>query len=304
MKDSLALPPQANFNLSSEMEEKLPNIPKTNIFQIPEGYFDVLLPQIQERLKQSTQKPFSGTGPLEDYTPLHDLVKQPVFATPPEYFETLYNRIQIRLQSQPQAKPFQLEALENFEVGLEPKEVYAVPENYFDHLSERILSKIVSAENQKPASLDFGALEESELGILVAIPKQNVFQLPENYFEQFSVTTESVTEKTETEPNQQETKVIRLIPGWARYAASVAAAIAILLTGYWFRPATTQTEDCTELLCNVSDEEILQYLETQDVRFTKIKTDATPAKIQLDANGLDQLEFSDDDLLNAAESIE
>ncbi len=304
MKDFLALTTQENANHSFKMEDKLNHIPKQNAFLVPEGYFDALLQRIHLRLQQSSQQQVPEEMPLEGYSTIHDLAKNSVFTTPPDYFENLYNRLLIQLQNQSQAVPVTFEALENFEAGLTQKELYEAPENYFENLSEQILSKILYSEKQKPAPLDFSALEEGELGILASLPKENVFQLPENYFEQFSVTPVVPVETTVPKTDEKEAKVIRLIPSWARYAASVAAAVLVLLGGYWFYPKNvTRADDCTELLCNLSDEEILQYLETQDVRFNGAQA-AAPATSPLDHGGLDQTDLSEDELLNAAESIE
>ncbi len=282
----------------------LENIPKQTVFQVPEGYFDKLLQQIQTRLPASQSVVIHAEKPLSEYSVIHDLSKDTIFAVPPRYFETLYERIKNRLDTHAETALLNFSALHEFESDLNTKEMYAVPKNYFENLPDQILAKIVSSTTQKPLPLDFSVLEEAELGIMATIPKQNVFQLPENYFEKLSIQPEEQLEAAAEQETEKEAKVVHFIPGWARYAATLAASVLVLLMGYWFYPKNAQTPaECTELLCNLSDDEILQYLETQDVRFATNKT-AAPAAKPLEDNVLEQYDIGEDDLLNAAESIE
>jgi hypothetical protein len=213
--------------------------------------------------------------------------RQPVFRVPDDYFENLPKRIAARLGEPPTR--LDCEELSAFGIGLLKQETFSVPAGYFEGLPGQIMARALAAAS--PAEpLDFPHLEKGDLGILAAIPKKNVFQVPEGYFDKPLVVP---TLQQPLQPAHQEARVVRLMPRWAKYAAAVAASVVVFATGYWLYPTNTKAEDCAELLCNLTDDEILQYLDRQDVR------NPAPAAIE---STTDQLDWSEEELLNAAES--
>lgn len=278
---------------------KLQSLPKQTVFKIPDGYFDLLLLKIHTRLNGVRPDQLDDKKPLLDYSVIEDISHGSIFITPPDYFENLYNRILTKLNRNNEDNKLDFVYMRDFESDPNNDKSYIIPDNYFENLSNRILARIDVTEKRE--SLNFSVLDDSGIGILAGIPKKNIFEVPENYFEKLSIPPEIKLSGEILE--KQETKVIRLIPGWARYATAIAASVVLLLTaGYWFYPKETQSE-CTELLCNLSDEEILHYLEKQDVRLSGTQL-SNPVSTHLDGNILEQSELSDDELLNAIEGIE
>ncbi|MBC8111823.1 MAG: hypothetical protein H7Y04_12250 [Verrucomicrobia bacterium] len=234
------------------------NLPKQTIFKTPPGYFENFAEKLQARL---TEKPvFSDEFPLAAYSVLDEMSRKSIFLTPENYFETLADQILQKVQqSSVSDSLLEFLALERMTLeDIEKPEIFQVPENYFENLSQRILDKIQS--DIKPEPLNFEDLEAAELGVLASIPKQNIFKAPDNYFERLSGNINP--EKTERSDVNQPVRTVRLIPSWLRYSASVAA---LLVLG-WFGYTNFAEQDkiaetpCENLLCQISDEEIVQYL--------------------------------------------
>ncbi|WP_337040534.1 hypothetical protein [Emticicia sp. 17c] len=128
---------------------KITELPKVNIFKVPEGYFDTLAVVIHEKIG-ITQDPAINFG------------KKQSFQVPENYFDTLSAKILNRIAVTEQAR-ITLDTLEKaniftvpegyFEVleeqiqtniwieSFERKNIFEVPENYFEKLPETILEK-------------------------------------------------------------------------------------------------------------------------------------------------------------------
>ncbi|MDZ7897068.1 MAG: hypothetical protein U5N85_03435 [Arcicella sp.] len=92
-------------------EFDLENIPKQNIFRVPENYFEELSAKIEFRTQSK----------------LESLPKENIFHVPENYFENLSEIITQRTQSE----------VENL-----PKEnIFQVPDNYFTDLESKILAR-------------------------------------------------------------------------------------------------------------------------------------------------------------------
>jgi len=86
------------------------------------------------------------------------------------------------------------------------------------------------------------------------IPKKNIFEVPDGYFDRLPM---KIQARVET------TKEIHSIPVWnfaLRYALPVV--IAGLALVYYFRPRPNQTED---LLASISNENLIAFLDESDI---------------------------------------
>ena len=128
---------------------------------------------------------------------------------------------------------------------------------YFDGLATSILSKI---DNQSATLLQNEVqkeLEETE-PLLARIPKVNVYRVPDNYFDTFTV---SVT--------INKPAIVRKLnrrASWITYAAA-AVIIGIIAIGILFlinnnRALQNDTNSYAKALSRVSDRELVNYLET------------------------------------------
>lgn len=90
--------------------------------------------------------------------------------------------------------------------------------------------------------------------------KQRVFSVPDGYFEQLPTQIQQrVTSQT------AKRSVFSL--SWVRYGVSFAGVLLVLLTGYLFYPTSDGASSVQPqtTLADVSDEEIIQYLQQADL---------------------------------------
>jgi hypothetical protein len=130
----------------------LPETGKENPYQAPEGYFDSLAANIMNRIKAteagSPREELSFLSPV-----LNNLDKKFPFSNPVEYFEELPENVVAGIK----AVDFVNEELENLSPlmnGLKGKQVYEVPANYFDIVPGIVLDRI-KQQNALVVVVDF-----------------------------------------------------------------------------------------------------------------------------------------------------
>ncbi len=126
-----------------------------------------------------------------------EAVYDKIYTVPDNYFENLATNILLKIKSE--------------------QSVYTVPSSYFNDLSDNILQKI---KQQKPNDI-YNELQEIAPA-LNTISKENLYQVPDNYFENLTYTS-----------NKQPAKVISIgFKKWYKYAAA-AAIIFVTATVYF-----------------------------------------------------------------------
>jgi hypothetical protein len=151
------------------------------------------------------------------------------------------------------------------ELFKKPVTPFEVPENYFDNLSNNILSKIkqntfaVSEENEISAEL------ETIAPLLNTINKRNVYSVPDEYFNSFSV---NISKKPVP------AKVINLFSRrkWLGYVVAAVITGIVATAGFYFFDNTSNTDNpyqqlskinITDGISKLSDAEINAFLNTQ-----------------------------------------
>lgn len=137
------LPEEIWARISTLGEIRLSDIPKESVFQIPANYFAQLPDAIQKKIME-----WNGLH-------LADIPKLSVFSVPSNYFEQLPEQIQAQILA------LLPKTLEN----LPKKEVFEVPADFFENLTQKILQKSTLSES------------------LENLSKESVFATPDNYFE-------------------------------------------------------------------------------------------------------------------------
>ena len=233
---------------------KIAELPKVNIFKVPEGYFDTLPMSIQEKITLS-EEPLVNFGTKQNFT------------VPDNYFDTLSSRIMTRIAS-----------LEKQEVRLEnlPKvNVFNVPQGYFENAVE-----IISAQVR-----------------IEGIERKNIFEVPAGYFNELPA---RILAKT-----QEEAKVIK-VNWWQKGRIMWAAAASIvLLIGLGFAVPQFSQSDSEAALEALSKDEINSYLATQDLGYLEyeaITTNTTPLPKELETKIIDDLNINKKDILEHLES--
>jgi len=181
---------------------------------LPDNYFDSFSSRLFSKIKANDE--------LKDYPLLSGLEKVNPFAVPAGYFE---------------AK----EELLEFPVLLQLKQKnFLVPANYFETLPAAVANKI---------AVD---AEISEYKTLAAVSKENVFALPQDYFENFYGSVKEVVA-----PARVVSLYSRVLK---KYSFAAAAAVALLIT-FTVLLINQNTEikptgECTTFAC-LSKKEIL-----------------------------------------------
>jgi cytoskeletal protein RodZ len=118
------------------------------------------------------------------------------------------------------------------------------------------------------------------------IGKQNIFSVPDNYFEMLP----SVIQARAVKPQRQ-----MVWFGWHRWSVAFAS-IALLLVGAWFF-TQNQASTAEQELAKVSNQEIIEYLKESDITQSEVIESASNAGIRMDQSMLQQLDVPEDALL-------
>ncbi len=237
--DGLAMQVMLRIGLEEKTgADPLLTISKENIYKAPEGYFDELAANILNRIKatetENVQEELELLSPL-----LGKLEKKNPFTPPAGYFDDLSKTITEGVQ----AIEFVNEELENLSPlmnSLKEKNVYSVPQGYFDNFATETLSKIQHPP-AKVISIGFGRkiLRYAAAAVVVGVMTLGAYKI-------INPTTEvpfaAVTDKDLE--SFLDNNTINL--------ADTSAVTAV---------ADINDDDTKDLLADVSDEELQQYLE-------------------------------------------
>lgn len=153
-------------------------------FGTPENYFESFSSRLFSKIKANEE--------LKEYPLLSSLEKSNPFVVPAGYFEAKEELLQYPVLRDLKQRNF------------------IVPADYFETLPARVANKIAVAE------------ETEVCETLFAINKENVFTVPEKYFEEFAGNVKAVVNPAKVVPLYG--RILK------KYSFAVAAAILLLLT--------------------------------------------------------------------------
>ncbi|MEO6541550.1 MAG: hypothetical protein ABIN74_11180 [Ferruginibacter sp.] len=259
-------------------------IGKVNVFTVPEGYFEYLATDILMGIKHEngfTQDTARVTG------------------IPNGYFDTLADSILNKIKAQDtEDAAAEIEGLSPVLFNIKTEKVFETPQGYFDSLPGTVLQKIKAQEVEEDASIEIRALSP----MLYSIQNENVFEVPQGYFENLS---DDVLHKVKPQP-----KVVKM-PGrsstFFKYAVAAAFTGMMALGVFKFTSVNDKTvlpdyvtaglqiKDVDKELANISDDEIVNFLEAN----------GTDVKTAMVANSIDKNELpSQDDYLLDDEALD
>jgi hypothetical protein len=229
---------------------------------VPEGYFDNLASGIMARIKEET---VTGINETATSVVLAGIGNKNVFTVPKGYFEELPDAVISRLDNENIGSKL-LDGIGN-------TNVFTVPGNYFEGLADQIMARL-NNENSNVQQ------ETAEISAVVAnIGNKNVFTVPQGYFENLAL---PVTKQAAP------AKLVRMNTRrtFLRYAAAavVTGFLAISAFFVWnqgnkpslsadniaaIKKADTiiKTNSFDKELASISDADIVNFLESkgQDV---------------------------------------
>ena len=286
------------INILSELQSVSPTvaaIAPVNPYQVPEGYFESLAPQILAFLKEpeysvlpsAIQNPYTVPRGYFDNLPeeILSLVKDDAsallkdksanpYTVPSGYFDNLAENILQRVKNQENLSPKEeLESLSPLLSKLEKTIPFTLPEGYFDDLSGNVVAGM--------KAIDFVNEELENLSPLMnSLKSENVYEVPAEYFDDLPY---SVLSKVK---EKKPAKVVSMSFGKKvmRYAAAAVIFGIVITAGVLFMnrqnaPANPgsivqteqklQTETQNELK-GLTDDELLNFIENQSASLPDI----------------------------------
>ncbi len=237
-----------------QSEEASPVLPasKQNPYSVPSGYFENLADTLLNRVK--AEKASSAKEEIEALSPvLGKLNKTTPYSLPNGYFEDLATNITDG------AKAIELvnEELENLSplmIGLKSNNVYEAPEGYFDSLATTLLAKVKQQQPAKVVSMNFSRKIMRYAAAAVIVGVVFVAGWFINTVGPASATEERIAkELNEKVKKVSDDELIKFFED-ANTAIDDNTVAAI--------PSTEiDAADMKDMLADISDEELQQYLE-------------------------------------------
>ena len=142
----------------SELESSFSNVPARNIYSVPQGYFDGLAGVVLNRIKA-----LDATHPQEELNYLspflNDISRELPFSVPQDYFRELPDTVMegIRNHEDYQTAEEEISSISPLLSSIGNKNPYGVPEGYFENFGKDInlrsdhkpAAKVVSLVNRK-----------------------------------------------------------------------------------------------------------------------------------------------------------
>jgi len=271
-------------NILNELKEISPLLAglsgDKNPFRSPETYFANLPDLILKRIRA-----LSADSPIAEITALSEILNQiprvQPFHLPTGYFENFPNQVIERMQSDRAASPEEeLKILSPLLSGMDKKSPFEAPAGYFNELAGSLTAGIQAVEFVNDEL-------ENQSPLMARLKRKGTYEVPEGYFEHFP---ENMLNRVKGQ-HKGEGKLISF-PGrkaWLRYAAAAAVTGILLTTGYFlFNGSNKVGVDPLNGLSKVSDQEIMNYLDNQDLPLADITSNST-AILDLNDNDIKDL---------------
>ena len=223
------------------------------------GYFEMLPDQL-----------LSQVNPILP-TVLQGVIKSPPFEVPAGYFEDLASNILNRVRASDELKE-----LSPLLSGIGKKLPFQAPEGYFNsQLSQLAGSAMTTSAGEEESEEGWKVELETEFSsLLTGLQQAPTYQVPEGYFGQFPdrmLARVGVAAKEAKAPSARVISMGRKQQWW-KLPAVAAAASVILIVG-WLSLHTPGSKtgnpagnpDITKSLSNVSDQDIQNYLDNQNI---------------------------------------
>jgi len=238
-------------------------------FEIPEGYFEGLSNEILSRLEAEKYNP----------TILKDLPKTNPFQVPEKYFDEFAGNVLRRIKAGlVNSVEEELQILSPLLSKADKKNPFTIPVGYFDELTENVVTGT--------KAIEFVNVELENLSpVMTSLKFTNPFSVPERYFESLPAIVLNNVKR------QQTSRIISLGTRrrFMRYAAAaILTGLVILASFLFFDRSGTKNNDADPLagIEKVSDEAILNYLETSNVPFSDV---TNTASVDIDAEDIKEM---------------
>lgn len=259
-------------DIANELREIIPDAQWTMLNPsyggVPAGYFEQLPGQILQKVRTAeVQEELATLSPL-----LAGIPKFLPLSVPPGYFEQLSQQVLQNIAAAQQTLP---ETEETPSVLADMPKVFpmSAPAGYFDQLSAVIMARIAETEDAATTTTTSATTVQEELAalspLLAGIPKTTPLSVPAGYFDQLSTTV--MADITDI-PAPTHTPVIRRmnIRRYMKWAVAACLVTLVSVSTLFFIRSNHRGNNALEnALANVSDQEIMEYLQSHTDAFDK-----------------------------------
>jgi hypothetical protein len=254
---------EKRYEIGSELREISPHlagIPRgEGPYIVPEGYFDSFADRMMNKIREGSK--ISVMEELKEISPL--LLEQAAAKTtsqqvPDGFFEEFPGLIMRRIRAmESDTAGEELQLLSPLLSGMEKKTPFELPDSYFNELSGNLVAGMQAVDFVKDELEDLPAS-------LVNLKESNPYEVPTGYFETLPERVLGLVRRP-----AQPARVVSMGQKrvWIKYAAAAVVTGLIFTAGllYFHRPASHGGEDPVAGLSKVSDQEILNYLQNEDI---------------------------------------
>jgi hypothetical protein len=288
---------QSKENIAEELKlisEPVAAIPRgsEHPYALPQGYFEGLPGRIMEAIRaQGIISRNPGATTLHPH-----FVKDNPYAVPQGYFEGFAGKLLARIKAGQSGDPREeLSVLSPLLDRIDKRSPFQAPEGYFSNLTGNVLSGVQAIEfvNDELENLP---------SLMTGLQNKPVYEVPAGYFDSFAgnvlarvkkPAAISATVISMENRSSGATGSRRGFRKWVKYSAAAVTTGLILTMGWlgFHRPAFAPVNnDLTASLSKVSDQEILNYLENQNIPASETIANST-ATATLDLNDADVKNF-------------
>lgn len=238
-----------------------------DLYRLPEGYFDKLADDLLSLVQaEQTQIHPSFLGQLD---------KNPLFPIPGNYFEDFPGKMLSLVQvNRPVSVQEELGAFSPLlgQIGKNPP--FSVPDGYFEELSGGLAASSFAREESAVDSPLMANLKEIDL-----------YEVPQGYFNELP---QLILNKVKQGSGQAKVVSLGKSRIFFKYAAAAIVAGALLIGGsFFFNHSNKAVADAANpVLATVSDQEILNYMESLNVPLSDMNSLAAVDVTENDGNDL------------------
>ncbi|SHN42022.1 hypothetical protein [Chitinophaga sp. CF418] len=265
-------------DIANELREIIPDAQWTTLKPshggVPAGYFEQLPGLILQKVRTAeVQEELEMLSPL-----LAGVPKSVPLSVPPGYFEHLSQQIIQNITTEQQTLP-DAEEVSSILAGMPKAFPMSAPAGYFDQLDAVIMARIAETEGAAAAASTTAIQEELAAisPLLAGIPKTMPLSVPTGYFDQLSTSVMAgIADVSAPVHNPVVRRMnVRKYMGWA--VAACLVALVSVSTLFFIRGNRHNTNAIESTLANVSDQEIMEYLQSHSDAFDKEElTNYTP----------------------------
>ncbi len=256
-------------DIANELREIIPEAQWTTLkpalAAIPAGYFEQLPDQILQKVRAAdVQEELEMLSPL-----LASVPKSLPLSIPPDYFGQLSQQILLTITGPAeQAKPA-MEETPSILANMPKAFPMSAPAGYFDQLSAAVMARITDTDSTALPTTEAGEELVALSPFLAQIPRTMPFSVPTDYFDQLSATVMADMPAVSAPAVKP---VIRRMDARRYFKWAVAASLITLVsvsTLLFTRENYHAASAMEKNLANVSDQEIMEYLQAHTDAFDR-----------------------------------